>query len=362
MNQSCNMQISLQLSRPTFALTVDLELPASGVSVLFGSSGSGKTTLLRCLAGLERAVGRVSVNGDVWQDSSRNYFKPVWQRDLGYVFQEASLFEHLNVRKNLEFGIKRVKKPGLTHTLTQAIDLLGISHLLDRDVGHLSGGERQRVAIARALATQPSLLLLDEPLASLDYARRQEILPWLEELHRELAIPVVYVTHSMHELTRLADHVVLLDNGRVIVHGEVTNVLSDPTFSRYVAADAGAIVEGVVVEQDPHYCLTGIALGSNRLWVGQVDLPIGVTVRLHVHANDVSLALSEPQDSSIQNCLQGRVVRIDDDLNLAHALVSVDCNGRILLARVTRRALDGLQLAPGHLVWCQIKSVALAGR
>ena len=202
--------VRLRLPRADFELSVDLQLPARGITVLFGTSGSGKTSVLRSVAGLERArEARVVVAGEVWQDDAAGVFLPTHQRALGYVFQEASLLAHLDVQGNLRYGMKRTRSPQAAQTLQQAIELLGIGHLLERQVGQLSGGERQRVAIARALATAPKVLLLDEPLAALDLARRQEILPWLEALRDELSIPMLYVTHSADELARLADHLVL---------------------------------------------------------------------------------------------------------------------------------------------------------
>ena len=226
MSDPLTLQIALSLVRPDFTLEVDLKLPAHGITVLFGPSGSGKTTVLRCVAGLEQASGIVALDDDIWQDSRSKIFKPTWQREIGYVFQEASLFEHMDVRRNLNFGLRRIHRSGGTRTLDAAVEMLGIGHLLGRSVESLSGGERQRVAIARSLATQPKLLLLDEPLASLDIARRREVLPWLERLHAELKIPVLYVTHSVDELARLADHVVMLEKGLVIASGSLIELMA----------------------------------------------------------------------------------------------------------------------------------------
>ncbi len=218
MNAATASHMRLRVPREGFLLDVDLPLPASGITVLFGASGSGKTTVLRCVAGLERAEqGRVQIGAELWQDETQRVFVPTWRRALGYVFQEASLFEHLTVQGNLQFGLKRTSAPAAG--LVAAIELLGIGHLLARWPAQLSGGERQRVAIARALATQPRLLLLDEPLAALDAARKQEILPWLERLRDELKMPMLYVTHSADELARLADHLVVLEQGRVKTQG-----------------------------------------------------------------------------------------------------------------------------------------------
>jgi molybdate transport system ATP-binding protein len=354
------LRLELSLSRGNFQLDIRLALPSSGVTVLFGPSGSGKTTLLRCVAGLEQAHGRIAIGNQLWLDSASGRILPTWLRDLGVVFQEASLFEHMNVRDNLRYGLRRTRKQGGEKALADAVDLLGIGHLFERDSSSLSGGERQRVAIARALATQPGILLLDEPLASLDIARRQEILPWLERLHGELRIPVLYVTHSMDELTRLADHVVLISEGRVRMHGPVDVVLCDPLFAAAAGGEAGAMLRGVVTGVDEEFHLTRIDIDGDTLWVKQHDLPAGSPIRLHVHANHVSLGLHKPIDSSVQNCLLGTVESISDDVHPGQAIVRVRCTRQLLLARVTRRALMELKLTAGHAVWLQIKSAALA--
>ncbi len=352
--------IQLELKREDFQLQVDLPLPDQGVTVLFGSSGSGKTSLLRCVAGLESAQGRVVIGDETWQDSARGHWVDTCYRDLGYVFQEASLFEHMNVRSNLRFGVDRVKKPGTAVALESAIALLGIGHLLDRSTQNLSGGERQRVAIARALATQPKILLLDEPLASLDIARRHEILPWLEHMHRELRIPILYVTHAMEELTRLADYVVLLDRGKVKVQGALSEVLANPIFASAVGGEAGVVLAGEVKEHDRTFHLTRIDLGGEPLWISQRDLAIGSQVRVHVHANDVSLSVREPKGSSIQNVFPGVIESIHDDYHPASCLISVRHGCHTLLARITQKAATELQLEVGTKVWAQVKSVALA--
>lgn len=361
MNQLARLEINLDLSRNDFRLDVDLDLPAEGITVLFGPSGSGKTTLLRCVAGLERAQGRVMINNQTWLDSEHQKSLPTWSRDIGYVFQEASLFEHMNVRSNLRYGITRTQKDGGERALKAAVMLLGIEHLLDRSVQSLSGGERQRIAIARALATQPRILLLDEPLASLDVARRKDVVPWLERLHHELKIPILYVTHSMEELTRLADHVVFLEHGKVKLHGPIGDVLSNPGFATSVGMEAGAILHGVVVEKDDHYHLSGIDVNGARLWLPQVDLSIGSTVRVHVHASDVNLTKTEPHDSSIQNKLPVVIESIHDDEHPARCLVKVRHLEKHLLVRITRKALATLEIGIGSSVWAQIKSMALAG-
>lgn len=360
MSLAPDLSLNLRLERLGFHLDVDLKLPGCGVTVLFGPSGSGKTTLLRCVAGLERAQGQVLVGGKTWQDSVKKTWVPTWSRDLGYVFQEASLFEHMDVEANLRFGLDRVKKSGTKQALDTAVALLGIGHLLGRSTQSLSGGERQRVAIARALATQPAILLLDEPLASLDIPRRYEILPWLERMHHELRIPMLYVTHNMEELTRLADHVVLMDDGRVSVQGSLAQVLSDPLFAMLVAGEAGSVLDGTIQRHDETFHLTCIDIHGSHIWVRHQPLDVGSPVRLHIHANDVSLATAKPQHTSIQNILPGVIISIHPDSHPASCLVRLRHNDQIIIARITRKALENLSLDVGQSVWMQVKLVALA--
>ena len=361
------INLTLAMVRPGFTLNATLALPASGITVLFGPSGSGKTTLLRCVAGLERAAGSVAVGTHLWQDDAQHQFVPTHKRDLGYVFQEASLFEHLSVQANLHYGVSRIASSTAKVTLHKAIDLLGIGHLLSRKPATLSGGERQRVAIARALALEPALLLLDEPLASLDGQRKQDVLPWLENLRTELRTPMLYVTHAMDELTRLADHVVMLNNGQVSAHGPLQEVLANTSVAASIGTHAGAVLNGVVHAHDEAYQLTRIDLDTStthagaRIWVRSQDLDIGTLVRLHIHANDVSLSLQEPTASSIQNKLQGVIEAIEPDTHPAHAIVRLRHQDQAVLSRVTQRAVANLGLQVGMPVWCQIKSVALAG-
>ena len=352
-------RLRLKLQRADFALDVDLELPGQGITVLFGVSGSGKTSLLRCVAGLERTPGAlVSIAGETWQDDAAGVYLPTWQRPLGYVFQEASLFEHLNVRGNLQFGLKRAKGAD-SSALTAAIDLLGIAALLERKTNQLSGGERQRVAIARALATQPRLLLLDEPLAALDHARRQDILPWLERLRDELKIPMLYVTHSSDEVARLADTLVVLDEGRVKALGPVAEVLAGLDIPVVLGDDAGALLSAHIEARDARWHLARLAFKGGSLWVRDTGLPLGRQVRVRVLARDVSIALDQPSQTSIQNLLSCRVQAIGPDTHPSQALVRLQCGESILLARVTSRAVHELQLVPGMQVWAQVKSVAL---
>ena len=360
MNAADSNHIRLSLARADFALQADLMLPARGITALFGPSGSGKTTLLRCVAGLERAEGAlVKIAGEVWQDDERRVFLPTWRRPLGYVFQEASLFDHLDVRGNLHYGL-RIGARKQAIALEAAIDLLGIGTLMARRTSQLSGGERQRVAIARALATQPRLLLLDEPLASLDHARQREILPWLERLRDELHIPMLYVTHSANEVARLADTLVVMAQGRVVASGPAASVLASIDAPVLLGDDAGALLDAAVSERDTRWHLMRVDFAGGSLWLGDSGVGLGQKVRLRVLARDVCLATEAPRSTSIQNLLQGTVLAVAPDAHPSQALVRVQCGASTLLARVTLRAVDALGLVAGKPVWAQVKSVALA--
>ena len=345
-----------RLDWPGFSLDVDLALPGRGVTALFGHSGSGKTTLLRCIAGLERAPrGRLAVDGEVWQDETR--WLPTHKRPIGYVFQEASLFPHLTVMGNLRYGMKRVTDAQRV-SLDQAIELLGIGHLLDRKPDRLSGGERQRVGMARALAVSPRLLLMDEPLAPLGLKRKQEILPYLERLHDELDIPVLYVSHSPDEVARLADHLVAMEGGKVLAAGPLADTLARLDLPFRLGEDAGAVLDATVGEVDKDWHLVRVDFAGGSLWARDQGLTVGRRVRVRVLARDVSLA-NEPGTSSIQNVLRGQVDAIGDDEHPGLALVRVRVGQTMLLARLTKRAVAALGLAVDRGVWVQIKSVAL---
>lgn len=347
-----------RLHRVGFELDVALRLPARGVSVVFGPSGCGKTTLLRCMAGLERAaVGELRFKGAVWQDD--HTWLPAHRRPLGYVFQEASLLEHLSVAGNLRYGMRR--RPGSNAaTLEQVVALLDLDPLLARMPAHLSGGERQRVAIARALAANPCWVLMDEPLASLDAARKREILPYLERLHAELDIPVVYVTHAADEAARLGDHLVVMRAGKVVASGPLAATLANLESPVTLDDDLGVVLEAVVVERDQDWHLLRVYADGVALWLPDHSAAvIGQRLRLRVLARDVSVATERPARSSILNVLHGHIDAIADDLHPGSVLVRVQSASASLLARVTRRSAAALNLAVGQGVWLQVKSVAL---
>jgi molybdate transport system ATP-binding protein len=353
-------QITLSLPRADFDVAIDLRLPAQGVTVLFGASGSGKTSVLRCVAGLERAQsGVVRIGDETWQDDARGVFVPTWRRSLGYVFQESSLFAHLDVRGNVEFGLRRMRSQQGQQTLDEAIDLLGIGDLLHRRPQQLSGGERQRVAIARAIATRPQLLLLDEPLASLDLARRREILPWLERLRDELSMPMLYVTHSADEVARLADQLVVLERGRITASGPVAQVMSSIVNPVLDAEDTGALLTGQVGQLDAQWHLARVDFAGGSVWIRDTGLRPGQAVRIRILARDVSIASTEPRNSSIQNQLPCTIDSISADTHPSQALVRLRCGDSVLLARITRRAVEALALTEARPVWAQVKSVAL---
>jgi molybdate transport system ATP-binding protein len=341
-----------------FTLDLSLDLPGRGVTAIFGQSGSGKTTLLRCIAGLERPEqGFLSFKGEVWQDD-RNFLPP-YQRPLGYVFQEASLFPHLSVLGNLRYGLTR-SKAEQNISLDHAIELLGIGALLERKPERLSGGERQRVGIARALAVSPRILLMDEPLAALDLARKQEILPYLERLRDELEIPILYVTHSPDEVGRLANHLVALEGGTVVAQGPLAETLARIDLPIRLGEERGVVLEGVVAERDERWHLERVAFPGGSLWMRDRGLPLENPVRVRIPSGGISLSRVPQQDSSILNTLAGVVEAIGDDDHPAHSLVRVKIGESMLLARITKRSVAALELHPGLPIWAQVKSVAVA--
>lgn len=356
------IDVRLKRAYTGFSLDVDLNLPGRGVTALYGHSGSGKTTCLRCIAGLERAEhGFIQINDEVWQDSDNGIFVPPHKRALGYVFQEASLFPHLSVLANLQFGLKRIAKSQRRVDMAQATELLGIGHLLERHPQHLSGGERQRVGIARALLTSPKLLLMDEPLAALDSQRKNEILPYLQRLHDKLDIPVLYVSHAQDEVARLADHLVLLSDGKALASGPIGETLARLDLPMAMGDDAGVIIEGQVSAYDAQYQLLSLQLPATEMSIRVTHAPmkIGQTLRCKVHARDISLTLQNSEFSSILNRLPVTVVSEQSADNAAHVLIRLDAGGTPLVARITRYSRDQLAVHPGQLLWAQIKAVAV---
>ncbi len=345
------------IDRGDFSLDADLHMPSAGVTAVLGPSGCGKTTLLRAIAGLDfHRDGFLKVGDQVWQDAA--HFVPPHRRAVGYVFQEASLFAHLNVRGNLEYGVKRVPESERKVSLQQAIELLGIEHLLEREPDTLSGGERQRVAIARALAVSPRLLLMDEPLANLDKNRRQDVLPYIESLSRELKIPVIYVSHSQDEVARLADELVLLDAGRVTATGPIDEMFTRLDLSLAHDNDAAAIIKATITEHDDSYDLTHLDFAGGRITVSRAPIKVGGQARLRFAARDVSLTLERQPGTSILNIFPATVDEITDE-GRAQVTVRLFAGGVPVLARITRKSAVELDLHSGKLVYAQVKTVAL---
>jgi len=353
------IDLDLTLRWPDFTLRVAQSLPGRGVTALFGHSGSGKTTLLRCVAGLERPQGTLRFKGQSWQDG--NIFLPAYKRPLGYVFQDANLFPHLSVRGNLRYGMKRAGR-GMAR-IDDIVELLGIGHLLERKPARLSGGERQRVGIARALALQPQLLLMDEPLSALDIKRKQEILPYLERLHNELDIPILYVTHAPAEVLRLADHVVMMGGGQVQASLPLREAVAQPDSPLFAGQSHVAVIQARAEEATD---------GLRRLQVAGQWLRVpedacsscqpGKTMRLQLAARDVSISLLHLPEISINNQLQARVVDIAPAVHPVNVLVRLELgDGQLLFAEITRASRERLELHPGMLVWALVKAVALAG-
>ena len=366
MSKTPTLALRARLERADFSLDVDLHLPMRGVTALFGASGSGKTTCLRVLAGLEpKARGRVALGQQVWQDSDQGVFVPTHQRPIGYVFQEATLFDHLTVEGNLRFGFDRTPQHERRNSWDHGLVLLGIAHLLKRHPSELSGGERQRVAIARALATGPRLLLMDEPLASLDAARKAEILPWLEQLHNQLDIPVVYVTHSIDEVVRLADHLVLLEQGRRLASGPVIDLLARPDLPWSQGDQVSAVIDAQVDAEQASPDLCALSFAAGRLVLPQdpnQPRASGQRVRLRIQARDVSLALVRTEQTSVLNILPATLVGLHDEGQgqfIARLELRQGAHTAPLLARISAHSVGRLGLVPGSAVFAQVKGVAM---
>ncbi len=343
-----------------FELAAEFCLPDAGVTAFFGPSGAGKSTLLRCIAGLQRGRGHLRIGDDVWQDDAAGVFVPPHRRAVGYVFQHPGLFPHLSVRGNLRYGLMRTPVHQRRISLDQAVRWVGLESLLDRRVDYLSGGERQRVAIARALLTSPRLLLLDEPMSALDLQSRAEIIPYLESLYRELAIPIFYVSHSLDEIRRLADRVVFIQRGRGAPAESIASASTRLDSPLAQEPDAAALIEAQVREYDHTFALNTLSFGSGRLLVAGPPMTADRRVRVSIHARDVSIALSCHRDMSILNVLPATVMDMVS-AGAGQVTVRLQVGGETLLARVTRCSSEALGLRRGMPVYAQIKSVALVG-
>jgi molybdate transport system ATP-binding protein len=348
----CKLNIQLE----GFKLDAKFTIPDKGITVVFGPSGSGKTTLLRAIAGLERSdVGFLKVGDSIWQ--SNHNFVPTHKRQIGYVFQDAALFDHLNVESNLNYVIKR--KTGLTKDFIDSIyTLLDIKPLINRSTIQLSGGEKQRVAIARALLTKPKILLLDEPLSALDLKRKNEILPYLDNLHSQLEIPILYVTHSQDETSRLADHLILIEDGKIIGNGPINEMLTRFDLPLSHSGDAISIFDARVISRDTDFNLMHLEFKGGQFIVPDNKLTIGSLVRIRVAARDVSITKKKQVDTSILNIFPAVVEEMVPEGD-AQVMVRLTLKGVVLLACLTKKSAISLKLNKGSSVFVQVKSVAI---
>ena len=357
------LRLSVFKRWPGFELRAQLEAPTPGVVALFGRSGCGKSTVINILSGLlQPDEGRVELDGVVLTDTRERIRIPVERRRIGYVFQDARLFPHLGVLANLRYGLRRAPQTSHAIRLDEVLALLGLEPLLQRRPYQLSGGERQRVALGRALLSQPRLLLLDEPLSGLDAARREEVLPYLERLRDTLAIPMVYVSHQLEEVLRLATHVALMEAGEIVAAGVLSEISLRPELRAIVGSEAaGAVLDGQVTRVDVAGGMADVQLGGGVLHVSLQDARVGARIRVQLLARDIILATELPRGLSVRNALEGVIVEFADDVGNA-VLVKVDIgSGAALLARVTRHAMQDLGLRPGMSVWVLVKAVSARG-
>lgn len=349
---------AIKLKRREFSLEAKFDIPARGVMGIFGQSGSGKTTLLRSLAGLEKDVeGSIEVNGHTWLNDKVNL--PTQARNIGFIFQESRLFPHLSVLANLEYGAKRCSgHNNRPLDREQLFELLNIEQLLARKPDELSGGEKQRVAIGRALLKNPQIMLLDEPLASLDDGRKQEILPFLDKLHAELSIPMLYVSHSIEETARLCDYLLVMEQGRIRFNSEIHEALVSPDSPLATIDNAAALLEGTIVQHEQEFQLSTVRTGNGTNLQVQGIYPTGQQVRLRILATDISLARTVATDNSILNIIEGEITAVLEQRD-AHILLQLQVNNDRLLARISRKSYQALQLQLNQKVFMQIKAVSI---
>jgi molybdate transport system ATP-binding protein len=359
-NIVANLHASLRSGSQVFELEVKSIFPSTGITAILGESGSGKTTLLRCIAGLEKSVqGLLKIGETTWLDDKRCV--PTCEREIGYVFQDARLFDHLNVYGNLQFAVKRSHEAVKKVFFEEVVRALDIGHLMQHKPDQLSGGEKQRVAIARALLIKPKMLIMDEPLASLDNARKQDVLPYLAALQNMFNLPMLYVSHSTDEVCRLADHVIVLHQGKVVIQGSINEVFSSAQLPHVYQRETSTIIKAKIIEKNERWHLVKAEFAGNMIWLQDHNQSMGRTVRLRIIASDVSLSLKDEKESTILNRLEGRIAGIQMDSRGATALVTIDLMNTEIVAQVTRKSIDDLFLMVGMKIWTQIKSVAILG-
>ncbi|MDD1779569.1 molybdenum ABC transporter ATP-binding protein ModC [Enterovibrio sp. ZSDZ35] len=351
--------LDIQMAHDAFSLSIDVNIPSKGITAVFGRSGAGKTSVINAIAGLVTPTnGLIRVGEKTLFDSNNKVNLPPESRRIGYVFQDARLFPHLSVAKNLKYG----QRKGSIDKLNEVTELLDISHLLKRHPSELSGGEKQRVAIGRALLSDPELLIMDEPTASLDAPRRQELISYLLKLTTSLNIPVIYVSHSLDEILQLADHMLLLADGSVVANGTLHEVWGSAHMRPWLnVKEQSALVTATVVGKHPRYDMSQLNLEGEALWVQEVGEPSGTTLRLRVFANDISIVKAKPSDTSIRNiipCTVEDITTLNDQLG--YRQVALRVGKEVLLANVTEWAIDDLALTSGDRVFAQLKGVSVA--
>lgn len=359
-NSDTSLDVKLNIQRGDFRLAVEFAVPMSGITALFGPSGCGKTSILRAIAGLDKhGKSLVQLAEQPWQNNQM--WLPAHKRNVGYVFQDSALFPHLNVYENIRFALKR--RDAANKRVQELIALLGLKPLLERDIAALSGGEKQRVAIARALAAEPDVLLLDEPLAALDESSKKDILPYLNTLHRQLNIPVLYVSHSVAEMAQLADYMVLLGHTGVIETGAASRLLTDPDLPLAQSNDAGAMLDAEVSNIDTALAVATLETDAGQFLLPQQQLRLQLgeqpNIRLHIAARDVSITLSHAKDSSILNILPAIVANIKSDAETGQVTVKLAVKNAYLLARISQKSTQDLELRNGKAVFAQVKAAAL---
>ena len=349
------LHIDVKKQLGTLPLEAHLDIPSQGVTALFGLSGSGKSSLINLVSGLINPdEGVISLNDRELFNSVENVCVPINQRNIGYVFQDARLFPHYTVNGNLRYGMKNTSKDEFNYI----VELLGIGHLLKRYPITLSGGEKQRVAIGRALLTDPEILLMDEPLSALDLPRKRELMNYLERLSKEINIPILYVTHSLDELLRLAERVILLTNGKVEAYDVLENIWDSPLFLPWKQEnEQSAVLSLPVFMHNPSYKMTALSIGDQNIWINQVEAQINEKVRICIHSSDVSISLNKVEQSSIRNILYGRVIKI---LELENRVdLKLDIGGKHLWASISKWSFHDLALQVGQLVYAQIKAISV---
>ena len=349
------LHIDVKKQLGTLPLEAHLEIPSQGVTALFGLSGSGKSSLINLVSGLITPdEGVIALNERELFNSAEKIFVPIEKRNIGYVFQDARLFPHYTVNGNLRYGMKNTSKDEFNYI----VELLGIGHLLKRYPITLSGGEKQRVAIGRALLTDPEILLMDEPLSALDLPRKRELMNYLERLSKEINIPILYVTHSLDELLRLAERVVLLSGGKVEAYDVLENIWESPLFLPWKQEnEQSAVLSLPVFMHNPSYKMTALSIGDQHIWINQVEAQINDNVRICIHSSDVSISLNKVEQSSIRNTLYGRIVKI---LELENRVdLKLDIGGKHLWASISKWSFQDLALQLGQLVYAQIKAISV---